>query len=424
MNNAVLCVDIGTSSLKAAYISFKGEVFAFARIEFKKANESNRWLFALKEAVSSLNKSFLEKEIKTDEAKNLENQKKLPKIKAISISGNGPSLANSFGSLIWNESIESVDLSKMPKEAAGSIFAPRLFYIKEKMDFMLNQGEYLFSVPEYLVYQLTDKAYTLLPNERYIKAYWSEDLLKSIDYHSEAIPPFLELGKASGTLSEKAQKILEIDNIQLIDDEKIGSQGQVEYPPVFCGGPDFSIALIGTNTLSEGKICDRAGTSEGINLCTNQPIFSSLIRTLPSPINPFWNASVIIPDTGSRFSNWKANSIYKDLSYEECVNTLISEKNSEGYKLMIDIALKVKEAYNQLKSVAEEKDIQLDDKICCTGGQAKNQSWLKLKSEIVEVPFYVQKCADSELVGNACVASYGIGIFSSMEKAAEELTKN
>ena len=35
MNNAVLCVDIGTSSLKAAYISFKGEVFAFARIEQK-----------------------------------------------------------------------------------------------------------------------------------------------------------------------------------------------------------------------------------------------------------------------------------------------------------------------------------------------------------------------------------------------------
>ena len=75
MNNAVLCVDIGTSSLKAAYISLKGEVLAFARIKLEKANESNRWLFALKEAVSSLNKSFLENEIKTDEAKNLENQK-------------------------------------------------------------------------------------------------------------------------------------------------------------------------------------------------------------------------------------------------------------------------------------------------------------------------------------------------------------
>ena len=68
--------------------------------------------------------------------------------------------------------------------------------------------------------QLTDKAYTLLPNERYIKAYWSEDLLKSMNCYAEMLPPFIELGKASGTLSEKAQNILEIDNIQLMNDEK------------------------------------------------------------------------------------------------------------------------------------------------------------------------------------------------------------
>ena len=55
MNNAVLCVDIGTSSLKAAYISLKGDVLAFARIKLEKANESNRWLFALKDAISVLN---------------------------------------------------------------------------------------------------------------------------------------------------------------------------------------------------------------------------------------------------------------------------------------------------------------------------------------------------------------------------------
>ena len=55
MTDAVLCVDIGTSSLKAAYISFKGEVIAFARISIEKANESNRWLFALKQGISELN---------------------------------------------------------------------------------------------------------------------------------------------------------------------------------------------------------------------------------------------------------------------------------------------------------------------------------------------------------------------------------
>ena len=75
------------------------------------------------------------------------------------------------------------------------------------------------------------------------------------------------------------------------------------------------------------------------------------------------------------------------------------------------------------KEECEKNDIKLNEKICCTGGQAKNQSWLKLKSEIVEVPFYVQKCADSELVGNAAVALFGLGLYPSIAKAAEELTK-
>ena len=134
MTDAVLCVDIGTSSLKAAYISFKGEVFAFARIEFKKANESNRWLFALKKGIAELNAISSETVL----------------IKAISISGNGPSLANSSGAFLWNESLENLDLRKLPKETVGSIFAPRIFYIREKLGFLLNNPEVYFLCQSFL----------------------------------------------------------------------------------------------------------------------------------------------------------------------------------------------------------------------------------------------------------------------------------
>ena len=401
MNNAVLCVDIGTSSLKAAYISLKGDVLAFARIKLEKANESNRWLFALKDAISVLNQKV---------KKSLTGQEEFFVIKAISISGNGPSLANSTGSFLWNESLQNINLEKLPKEAKTSIFAPRLYFIKENLSNLLNQDECLFSVPEYLVYQLTDKAYTLLPNQRFEKAYWNDDLLKAMNIPN-VLPPFIQLGKAFGSLTEKARYFL-------------GMSENQDLPPVFCGGPDFSIALIGTNTLSEGKICDRAGTSEGINLCTNTPLISTEVRTLPSPINPLWNASVIISDTGSRFSEWKESSKYKDLSYDECVETLIQDKKSEGYKLMLEIALKVKNAYDTIKKIATENDIKLENRICCTGGQAKNQSWLKLKSEIVGVPFFVGKCADAELMGNAAVAFYGLGLYPSIKEAAEDLNKN
>ena len=79
---------------------------------------------------------------------------------------------------------------------------------------------------------------------------------------------------------------------------------------------------------------------------------------------------------------------------------------------------------DRIKKIATENDIKLDNRICCTGGQAKNQSWLKLKSEIVGVPFFVGKCADAELMGNAAVACYGLGLYPSIKEAAEDLNKN
>jgi hypothetical protein len=38
--------------------------------------------------------------------------------------------------------------------------------------------------------------------------------------------------------------------------------------PVFDSGPDFIAALVGTATLFPGRLCDRAGSSEGLNLCS------------------------------------------------------------------------------------------------------------------------------------------------------------
>lgn len=37
--------------------------------------------------------------------------------------------------------------------------------------------------------------------------------------------------------------------------------------PVIGGGPDFVLTLLGTATVRPGRICDRSGTSDGINLC-------------------------------------------------------------------------------------------------------------------------------------------------------------
>ena len=58
-----LCADIGTTSLKAALVSDKGQVLSFSKIEFTSTDKSKialEWFEALKESISALKKNQIE----------------------------------------------------------------------------------------------------------------------------------------------------------------------------------------------------------------------------------------------------------------------------------------------------------------------------------------------------------------------------
>jgi len=403
----VLCADIGTSSIKVALIGVDGIVFDSTRIHFDTKLKSNRWFFALKEATLKL---FNNKAIN---------------LCAISISGNGPSLANSNFSYLWNEPLSDNVLKKLNKAAhtnnsCKSIFIPRLLHLQEtRPDIFESDNEPIFSLPEYLVYQLTGNAYTLLPNERYKSAYWTNESLKQFGLEKlittsikhTKLPPFQLLTESSGTLTKKAAQQLGI---------KINTN-QYSTIPVFCSGPDFIAALLGTANTIPGRICDRAGTSEGINLCTKEPLLHKKIRTLPSPINALWNASCMIPDSGLRFTLQKQKS-HPEMTYQEYVHYLIQHPKSEDYKFMKNIATEIKMNIDLLESAARQENIPFN-KILCIGGQAKNPEWMQYKANITKRALYVPSCKDSELIGCAVVAFTALGYYSSIQEAANNLLK-
>ena len=93
----ILSADIGTSSLKAAYISEEGFVYAFCRVRFEnqiKNKEALGWKNAFIEALKILSS-------------------KAPSVKpnAVCISGNGPSVVCDDGTcVLWNTDIFGVAL--------------------------------------------------------------------------------------------------------------------------------------------------------------------------------------------------------------------------------------------------------------------------------------------------------------------------
>lgn len=388
------CIDIGTTSLKAALISECGFVFKSTVVRFSSKEIQNPF-----EIANCWKNSFFEA------GKNLEVSNY--DLIAICISGNGPTLTsvcdNQTFTLLWNNNSISV---KNPIQTK-SIFIPRLLLLKENFPEIWQNSEFILSGPEFLIYELTNSKVTILPENRFIQAYWQKEELLEYEISDKLLPDYVPLGYKAGFVKS--------ENL-----EKLNISGSKKIP-VFCGGPDFITALIGTNTLSVGKICDRSGSSEGINLCTDKPIQKEGFRNLPSVIPELFNTSYLLPDTGTRFTQWKNSSEWKNKPYEACIKFLLENKNDKGYKIIFEIANEVKSAFEKIIEQQKLLTNQNDISIICTGGQAKNPSWMQFKSDITKLQLFVTNCPDAELMGNAIIANTQLKNYSSIKEAADKM---
>ena len=355
MAECVLAVDVGSTSLKAGLIERDGTVAAMCSVPYSAPENrfvAEGWIWALKSAVDKL------------ALREPQQPQNALQIKAIAISGNGPTLVSETGlTLRWNEypaARLSIDETS-PDEAhrfANSIFLPRILLFRDLISDEYESTAHLFSGPEYLIWQLTGNAVTILPEPRYETAYWNAQVLEGFGIMTGKMPGFVELGHNCGNLLPNAQELLGLGDI-----------------PVIGVGPDFIAGLIGTGTTECGTICDRAGSSEGINLCVDKEIRAEGVRTLPCVTEGLWNLSVLIPNSAA-------------LPEDERLEKVVA-----GVEL--------------LKKLAAENGIEFPKVMTTTGGQAKDEAYFEKKcARLAElgIELKVGACVDAELAGDASVA--------------------
>ena len=391
----VISADIGTTSLKAALIDFSGSVKAFAKESFEKPDEkyiARKWFPALCSAAKKL----------IDEAGGDD-------IAAIGISGNGPTIVSEDGTtLLWNADIPPAPIAGT--SAAHSLFIPRIAAFRELFPAEWNASPYIYSGPEYLIRTLTGRALTILPEARYESAYWTREQLEAASVPESKLPPYVPIASDAGETSEDATKAL----------------GLKKPVRVFCGGPDFIAAMIGTNTLAVGRIYDRAGSSEGVNICTPFPLHAERVRSLPSVIPGLWNASMLQTESGRMFVNYKTiveAIMEREFSYEELIAYCLEHPESDGYEILSLIAENLRQSFSALLAAAEKNNIRVRFPVVVTGGQTKNDAWMQMKCDYAGVPLALTACADAELIGDAAAAFTGSGEYESLEKAASALVK-
>ena len=438
MERTALACDIGTSSLKAALVDGGGRVLAQARVRFPDARRTARdWALAFAEACARIKAALAASDGATFAPE------------AIAISGNGPTLVSVDPSgacgpvLLWNDPVGDFPRANGSPRAGDSphpvlsrgpsIFIPRIVAYRDAFAEQYERARTILSGPEWLVWALTGNATTILPDPRFERAYWTPGDLAAAGLDGSRLAPFAPIGHDAG----KSSRALLRAAAGACDGEAGDAASKDVFParaasfdavpegiPVISGGPDFVVALIGTGTLSPGKACDRAGTSEGLNVCTAEPIEHRTIRPLPSVIPGLWNAAYLLPDTGAEFHAWRRATgqdgrEYPDIMAEIAASPIFPSRGEEihpGRALVERIGFSVRRGVEALHAATGPVG-----EFALSGGQARNATWNQMKADIAGATFALTSTPDGELMGDAVVAFAALGEYGSIEEAAHRM---
>ncbi|MDR1256847.1 MAG: FGGY-family carbohydrate kinase [Spirochaetaceae bacterium] len=388
MTFPVLCADIGTTSLKAALIDIAdapvaGRMLAFARERYNAAGTAAReavaWEAAFYRAVLAL-------------------RGMLPAVRAeaVCISGNGPTLVplrnaggdDPFPPLHW--------FSPRSAEAGrtASFFLPLAAYFRRNEPEMYEKTRLFLSCHEWLASRLGAVPVTVLPTPCYRPYYYDDDQCAAFSLDARKFPSFVPLGTVTGHVSREAA-------------ERSALAAGI---PVTAGGPDFIMALLGSGAIEPGLVCDRAGSSEGINVCADIPPPDAVsarysLRVLPHAIEGLWNVSVVLPDSGSIFDRYRLETGCQGDSYEE---TLRGMAGADETAVLHPVLQRIADGAHGVIETLRKAGYPVRE-MRHSGGQAKSPIWNRLKARACGCTLLVPEIADTELAGNAAACMLALG---------------
>ncbi len=424
----VLSIDIGTSAMKGGVVSLEGELLSFGRIALADTSrnvsdwDGSIWNRVLGDLIQTLSKKTILKKLD---------------IKAVVISGNGPTIVpvGYDGKLagpvhLWAD--------KREKRITGqkSFFLPGAAWIKDNNPEVYNNTKSFLGCPEYISYILTGNFTGFTTTKAFDPYIWTEEGIEIYDLDPQKFPELISIGMPVGTVTKNAE----------------ASTGIPNGIPVYAGGPDFIMAILGTAAVIPGRTCDRAGTSEGINYCSAVPVENERLRVLPHIFEGFYNAAGILSSTGAIFEWFRRISGQKNRAYSE----MMDEIRGIGHDVHIPgfypslhrgpvwefsgglfVGLEVHHgpaemgravtnaiAYGvrDLIETLERNNCPIET-ITVSGGQARSDIWNQMKADITGKKIEVPLVIDTELMGNACAGFTATGFFTNLKESAESLVK-
>ena len=439
----IMVFDIGTTVLKGALLSEEGNFVCQASrtlnmIQTSKADyheaDPSQWKKAIKEMTTEL----------------LSEQGAVSSVRAVAVSGNGPTLVpvDRVGEFLnpvmtWMDRRGTAE-SEAIQEVQGlyldpTFYLPKALWLANNRSDIYEKTRHFLSCPEAISFWLTGEATIVLPGNHFQKYFWNTELLEKLGLDNSKFPEFVKPGKIIG---------------------KITASGSIESGlpkgiPVVASGPDFIVSLLGTATVYEGRACDRAGTSEGINLCTESYVSDPRLLSFEHVIEPWFNLSGIISTSG-KAQDWIINAFgCGHLDCEEFLEETKGVPPGSGKLLFLPyltgeraplwdphargafIGLGLNHGRSEMvRAVLESTGFAIRDvievmsenganisELRITGGPSRSDIWNQIKADITGKNLLVPESAESELLGDLSLALYALGDSDNLADTADSIVR-
>jgi len=267
------------------------------------------------------------------------------------------------------------------------------------------------------------------------KRTWDLDLMKSLGLKVDQFPELCPPCKAIGSITKKAAK----------------ETGLPEGLPVISGAGDGICAALGTNTTDIYRIFFYIGTWTVLGGYSPKFVTDMAFRTLLHCIPESYSCEANV--SGGFIISWFLENYKNTEKYWEGLASKIDpgsdglitvpywlgtlapywDPGSRGVTVGWSGIHTTAHFYRSiLEGVAFEHRLLTEkmsralntqfEKLVFVGGGAKSELWGQITADVFNLPIYVSKTVESSALGAAIIAAYGIGLYPSIQEAAERMT--
>lgn len=435
-------VDIGTSSIKCLLVDEDGSRIGLGRASVGLYEGEHGYEADAVEWLKALTQAYTE----AAGASGLDTIVLNRRLRALSISGNGPTLvavgrdglpigrASSW--MDRSATTEAAELSSL----AGHHFDPSFYLPKVLRSLRSAHADSIsmfFSGPEYLAFMLGANPVSYLSDDFYDGYVWDSPTVEKLGLNTALFPAYVGPGERIGRLSVHAAEAI----------------GLPEGLPIVSGFPDFLAALVGSGTVEPGMACDRSGSSEALNVCACKPYPDTSIFSLPHAITGLWNLSGGLSTSGKALEWFSGVSGYSGLGSDSVFQDAeLVEPGAKGLLFLPYLAGERAPLWNNdlkacfwglslhhgrremaravVESIAYGLRLAAErikeggfaiDAIRCSGGAARNGSLCTIKADVLDIGISVPQTPECEPMGGACACAVALGDHASLKEASRAL---